>query len=273
MRLLDVFFEILNKLFRKMSASAGIIGISILVYVFTTHPFLAQFRFQILYVFLFALILTTFLVERTKTLSRNIKVITLLLTSFVLSAVGATGWFQSPFAFTLYFLVVMIAFVYPPGVALTLVVMLFMFVLITLPHGDPTNNFLTVLSLLTIIPVTFYLREQFLRLKEAEKSILMLKKRTGPFSDEIDEMLSNIMTRFAAKLRGKLTTIKQLAHRTTTLTDTTKKKYTEKMLTALIDETIHELNRFEEETTNEKLLSSPKTVVPGKLTDAVKGHF
>ena len=263
---------LLQKLIEKATPGIGIITLTIFVYFFTSLPVTQPFRFQLLYISLFGLISVTFIIERSKQIAHFTKAVMFLLTFFVLLVVGTTGWFHSPFAFTLYFLIIALSFVFQPSASIGLVGTLFILVLIALPQGDPTHNFLTILSLLTIIPITFYVREQFLQLKEAENAILILRNNKHRYEDEIEEVMDNTISRFAAIQRAHLNTIKQLLHRFD-IKGKEENKRIQKMLEETTEQSLSGLREFEEEATGEKLVTTPETVVSSKLIDAVKDHF
>ncbi|MBI4129703.1 hypothetical protein HY468_00135 [Candidatus Roizmanbacteria bacterium] len=243
---------------KTVSPGVGIPIIIITVYIVTTHPFLKLFQYQLLYTMLFALIFFAFFAQRTHRMRSVMPAFAMLLSAFLLLLVGTTGWFQSPFAFGMYLLIVVLSFLFPPAVSLSLVSTLFLIVLLRLGNDDPTTSFLTILSLLTIIPVSFFLREKYLAFQEAERAILILRKGKRIHNNVLDDILGNEVVRFATQLREPLNRIKQYVHQLdpTDLPARTEKKRQQIITTT--EQSLALLKEFEEEVTGGTLLSTPE---------------
>lgn len=136
---------------------------------------------------------------------------TILWTLVVVSLVGATGWFYSPFFFALYLMAIVLGFLYTPTVSVTFTVSLLALFASSLGELDPTADFLTLLSLLSVIPITIALRKSFLLVQQEKKGILILESDSGKESGitSLDAILSNQVNRVAILIRQPITYIRQ----------------------------------------------------------------
>ena len=128
----------------------------------------------------------------------------------VLSLVGSTGWFYSPFFFALYLLGIGLGFLYTPITAVSFTVSLIILFAFSVGEVNPTYDFLTLLSLLSVIPITIVLRQSFLLVQQAKKGILILEtdeKTSGITS--LDAILRNRINQIGVLLRQPLTYVKQ----------------------------------------------------------------
>lgn len=231
-------------------------GIAYCVSIFRLTPVI---QYQVLFAFLFGLILTTFIGQRTCQLRKITSSIVYLLAGFIMTLVAITGWFHSPFAFTLYLLIIVQSFFFPAIVSIVQVTLLLVLVIFVPEIGSPSRDFLLVMSLLGIIPVTFYLREQYLNFKEAENSIIILKKSKKRYTDTVEELVDNHIHRFGAKLREMLTNIKLQAYKIDAAVDLSKKKQIEHEIATETSRALKLLKDFEEDTTGSRVISNPKT--------------
>ena len=122
---------------------------------------------------------------------------------------------------------------------------------------DLAYDFLIVLSLLLIIPLSIYLRKQFLKLKEAQKDILVLNSdQKREFQNKLEEVLANKVNNFAVEIRQPINDIKQLSYKLEA--SQTKEDFEErkKRIIASSEGALRMLKDFEEEATGKKLLST-----------------
>lgn len=139
---------------------------------------------------------------------RNLRPI--LWTLLVLSLVGSTGWFFSPFFFALYLMGIGIGFLYTPMVAVAFTLALMTMFAFSVGEVNPTADFLTLLSLFSVIPITMALRKSFLLVQQERKGILILEtddKASGITS--LDTILGNRVNRIGILLRQPLTYLRQ----------------------------------------------------------------
>lgn len=243
-----------------MSNFARVIGIiftTLLIFLLTKNPITAPFKLQLALIILIVMgIYSYLLTKRGEVLSEH-KPFLYLLLSFILLLVGSTGWFFSPFFFSLYLLAIFLAFTFSTAASLSFVVTLVILFSFNIGEVDLAYDFLVVLSLLTVIPISLYTRKEYLRLKEAEKDILILKKEHEKYLSKVDEVLGNKINNFAANLRQPINDIKLLGYRllkATKLPDL--KKYSERLIFAS-EEALSVLKGFESETTGTTVVSTP----------------
>lgn len=131
----------------------------------------------------------------------------------VLALVGSTGWFFSPFFFALYLLGIALGFLYSVEVAVAFTVALLTTFVFSGVVGEvsPTHDFLTLLSLLSVIPITIGLRRSFLLVQQAKKGILILEpdEKLPSGITSLDAILRNQVNRVGLLLRQPLTYVKQ----------------------------------------------------------------
>lgn len=128
----------------------------------------------------------------------------------VLSLVGSTGWFYSPFFFALYLAAVGLGFLYTPGVAIAFTIALMVLFAFSVGEVNVTYDFLTLLSLLSVIPLTLALRKSFLLVQQEHKGILILEDEHGKEGvTTLDAILANRVNRVGILLRQPITYIKQ----------------------------------------------------------------
>lgn len=129
----------------------------------------------------------------------------------VLSLVGATGWFFSPFFFALYLMGIALGFLYTPLVAITFTLSLVTMFAFSVGEVNPTADFLTLVSLFSVIPITIALRKSYLLVQQEHKDILILEnsERGGAGVTSLDAILQNRVSRIGILLRQPLTYMKQ----------------------------------------------------------------
>lgn len=233
--------------------------ITILIYFLTKNPFTSSLRLQFTLVSFIGLLVYGYSL-RKKGLSviQNVK-FNYLLTIVVLFLIASTGWFFSPFFFVLYLWAIFLAFIFSPAVSLSFIITLVILFSFNIGEVDLAYDFMVVLSLLTTLPLSLYLRKEYLRLKESEKEILVLQKQKENFDSTVEEVLANKINSIAVDLRQPINDIKQLAYR---LEDVKNKKQfdeSKERIIASSEEALRVLKEFEEQVTGEKLVVNPET--------------
>lgn len=128
----------------------------------------------------------------------------------VLALVGSTGWFYSPFFFALYLTAIALGFVYAPSTAVGFTLSLLVLFAFSIGDVNPTYDFLTLLSLLAVIPLTLGLRHSFLLVQQERKGILILEQeRNGEGLTTLDAILANRINNIGVLLRQPITYVKQ----------------------------------------------------------------
>lgn len=240
----------------KASILAPLVTIGI--FVLTKNSFTGPFSLQMTLISLLALIVYGAIVKKRGQLILETSAFVFLFYAFVLFLVASTGWFFSPFFFALYLLAILLAFVFDIKTSLGFVITLVVLFSFNIGEVDLTYDFLVVLSLLTVVPLSVYLRREYLRLREAEKKILVLEKEGDTEGrSKVEEILANKVNNFAVNLRQPMNDVKQLAHRLENVKSKESFDKTRQRILASIDESLRMLKSFEEEVTGKKLLTTP----------------
>lgn len=233
------------------------IGITLSVYAITKNPATSYFKLHFALLGLLAVIIYGYFVAQKGGKIAQVKIMIVLSAVFALLLVAATGWFVSPFFFTLYLLAILLGFIFAPSTSVAFVLTLSTLFSFDIGIIDIAYDYLTILSLLTVIPLTFYLRKEYLRLKEAEKEILVIRKDEKVYQNKVEDLLANKINDFAANLRQPINDTKQIAF-------VLKKQYAHEAIVKDADriitsaeESLRILQKFEEETTGKRLLKSP----------------
>jgi len=163
---------------------------------------LENFMYFVIAILCATLLLLKFLPIRTPQLA------ILIWALFVCALVSTTGWFFSPFFFTLYLLGVGLAFVYPFRVS---VAYTFSIIFVFLSSGDVDGSFdiMILLSLLSVIPISLALRRDFLKVQQDQKDILVLEPGEEKDSTALANLLQNSVNRVGVNLRQPVTYLKQ----------------------------------------------------------------
>lgn len=244
-----------------MSKTAQIILVVFLtlaIFIFTRYSFTSVFQLQaLLLCFVVAVVYGCSLKSKAVPVGTN-RLFVFLIIATVLFLVGSTGWFLSPFFFSLYFLGMYLAFVFSTPVALAFFFTLVGIFSFHIGDVDVTYDFLVVLSLLGTVPLTVLVRREYMRLKQAEKEILILEKDKEHYKDKIEEVLANKITNFAVNLRQPINDVKQLAFRLESQRTKASKDTYEKRIITASEEALTLLKGFEEDVTGKRLLTTPK---------------
>lgn len=238
--------------------------LALVIYLFTVNE---QTRIYALPVLLFCLVLIlavyffkihTDAKQTDMHQKRTFQILLFACVSAILLWVGTTGWFVSPFFYLLYLVAVSLAFLFNTSAALSFILVL---VAILLPQigGVNTNiNIFSLLSLLLIIPLSFFLRKEYVKRIEQEKKILVLEKTYKASDSDVDKILANKVTNLGALLREPINDIRQIA----LFAQKNGAPRDEKDFSKIIISTARAfelLDSFEEEATGRKLLKTPKS--------------
>lgn len=174
----------------------------------------------------------------------------------ILLAVSVTGWFSSPLFYLLYFGAVILSFLYAPIISVFFILTLTILFLPNIGTIDPLWDILNLIALFLVIPLTYFLRNEFLHVRESEKKILILEKEKKTYSSKVDEVLNNKVVAIVAPIREKVNDIKQLTFLAERSNSVEKEKKEIKKIQMLSQEVLHSLTEFEESTTGERLIKS-----------------
>lgn len=168
--------------------------------------------------------------------------------------IGVTGWFVSPFFYFLYLMAIVLGFMYSSFTTFLFVLVLVGFFLPNVGSIDFAVDVITLISLSSVVPLTYFLQKEYLHLKQAENKILILEDHKKVVRNRVDEVLANKVSRFAVDLRQPVNDIRQVA------LHTMKTKKPEKALDALHKiavlgrESLDQIEKFEEHVTGRHLL-------------------
>lgn len=222
----------------------------VLVFIFTSLPYVNRITPFLAVVLLAAAISVKWLPK----LPRTLIVLTWVL--FVLTLVGSSGWFFSPFFFALYLAAIALGFIYTPLIAVAFTGGLIVIFASSIGEVSPTADFLTLLSLLAVIPITMALRKSFLLVQQERKGILILEPDEKNTSlTALDAVLNNQVNKISINIRQPITYIRQGI---ALLKDNalTPEEYPGviKRMSAAADEVFTLLKEFESGTTKNRLL-------------------
>lgn len=220
-------------------------------YLFTLHPVTRQYSLHVL-IFLVLYFFAIFLFRRQY---RDLLIH--IFTLIVLFSVGITGWFFSPIFHWLYLLTIAFAFLFSPVVSTAFALVLASVFIPNIGSIDLKLDLLTLISLVLIIPLSYILRREYLKLKENEKKILILEKEIKKDVSQVEEVLANKVIKFSAEMREPVNDMKQLAYFARSQKTTKSKGDTEGKIILLADKTLQLLKMFEENTTGKKLRKNP----------------
>lgn len=176
----------------------------IAVFSFTSIPGVSTLTPVLALVFVAALLALRFVPKASRSLHP------VLWTLLVLALAGATGWFFSPFFFALYLIGIALGFLYTPGTAIAFTLSLLFLFAFSVGEVNPTADFLTLLSLLSVIPITIALRKSYLLVQQEKKGILILESEEGPQGvTSLEAILANQVNRIAICIRQPITYVRQ----------------------------------------------------------------
>ncbi len=177
-----------------------------------------------------------------------------LLSMTVLLWVGITGWYFSPFFYLLYLLGVLYAFIFSPIVTFVFVAVLSFLFLPNVGSIDLSFDIVTLLSLFSMVPLTYYLQKEYLHLKESEKKVLVLERENQKYKNKVEEVLSNQITRVSVDLKQPINDIKQTVLFLKRSEKTPKTMKHLRKMEDLVADALSQLDTFETRTTGKKLL-------------------
>ena len=119
---------------------------------------------------------------------------------------------------------------------------------------DLTIDIMAMLSLFSIIPLTYFLQKEYLQLKQAERKVLILEEETGDIKSKVDALLLNKVVKMAVDLKQPINDMRQLAMLASKKTDPESTKRTLHKIIVLGRESLDQIEDFEEKVTGRKLI-------------------
>lgn len=256
----------------KITSTLFIVGLTAVIFLVTKNPITAGFKLHMALISIVLLIIFVLFNRKKGQSLTSSKTFIYFFSATVLFLVGATGWFFSPFFFSLYLLTIILAFILSVGASLGFVGTLIAFFSFNVGDVDLTYDFLVILSLLTSIPISLYLRKEFLRIKEGSKDILILEKEEKEYENKITEVLANKMSNFAVSLREPINDMRLIAHRLDKVKNAKAMEEKRERIINASEQALRILREFEETSTGKKLMSTPtidgiKNPLPSKQAD------
>lgn len=230
-----------------------LLALVLTIYIFTVHPVTKSYSFHLLVFFLI------FFISSVLFWKKNTSRIVFSGIGFVIFAIGITGWFFSPFFSWLYIIAIALTFLYSRRISIFFVAMLIGLLLPNVGSIDVGLDILTLLSLVFIVPLSFFLHREYLHLKEKENKILILKEEQKKFRTLVHEVLSNKITKFGVELREPLNDIKQISQYALNRSSDKNHAANEKKVVDLSERALDYLKKFEEQVTGIKLLENPSS--------------
>ncbi|OGD62087.1 hypothetical protein A2160_04615 [Candidatus Beckwithbacteria bacterium RBG_13_42_9] len=157
-------------------------GSIIAIFLVTKNPWTGRFSLQLTLTLLLGIIIYAYISRHQEDKAARSKNLLVLCSLLTVMLIATTGWFFSPFFFCLYLLGILLAFVFSPAVSLTYSITLVLLFSFNIGEVDLTYDFLVVLSLLMIFPLSLYLRKEYLRLKLGKVSSFVVNLRQ-PIND------------------------------------------------------------------------------------------
>lgn len=232
-----------------------LILITLVIYIVTKNSVTSGFKLQMALVSILVLVGFIVAYRKKENEQTNAGLFTILISITVLLIVAATGWFYSPFFFTLYLLAILFAFIFGIGTSVAFIATLTILFSFNVGEVDIAYDFLVVLSLLTTVPLTIYLRKEYLKLRESQKQILILQKEQKEYKGLVEEVLSNKMVEFGVNIRQPINDTKQLAYQIEEMKGKHDCEKNTKRIIQSSDEALDILKQFEEMVTGKKLVS------------------
>ena len=243
-------YTFIYTMFKKYKNTLFIVGITMLVYFLNVLPLSKPLLLPLALFSIIGLVGYGYRQKKVGAPVGRTPGFIYLLTAAILLVVAATGWFFSPFFFALYLLALLLAFEFESAASIGFIGVLAVLFSLNVGEVDIAYDFLVILSLVSFIPLTFYLRKEFLKLKEAEKEILVLRKTAStPPSGIVEDILLNKIHNFSANLRQPINDIKQLTHHLVNHDSKTEREKLQSRVIACSEEALRSLKRFEDETT------------------------
>ena len=177
----------------------------------------------------------------------------------ILLWVGVTGWFLSPFFYLLYLLAIVLSFAYSPLVTLVFVIVLLGLFAPNIGSIDLTIDIITMISLFSVVPLTYFLQKEYLRLKQSENKVLVLEEERQKLENTVDEVLRNKVIKFAVDIRQPANDIKQIALVAQREYERKKGTAAFKKVVRLAEKTLKTIEEFEEKVTGKKLVHTKKS--------------
>ncbi|OGK21971.1 hypothetical protein A3C23_00360 [Candidatus Roizmanbacteria bacterium RIFCSPHIGHO2_02_FULL_37_13b] len=235
----------------------AVLVVTVLTYLFTVHPMIRPLtlKFFVFYCyFTFFGSFYYFAIRSKNSKTNTTSIFIYLLTATALLLVGATGWFRSPFFYMIYLLAIFYSHIFSRTIALVFVFVITGLLIPEVARDSFLFDNIRLLTLLLIVPVVEIFQNTFLNLKEQQKKILILESsKTDDKTDVVGQITGNKVHRLAFHLRARIGDIKQFAFLLKKNRNSKKTNIYGKDIVDISDEMLTEIDKFEKQTTGEKI--------------------
>ncbi len=243
---------------------AGILGLlALVIYVFTITNETRMYALPALGIILLLIGVVYIFHLRSKDKSTNLheqrtfRILIFAVVSAILLWVGTTGWFLSPFFYLLYLAAISLAFLFNTSVAFSFILVLVAILLPQISGVKAQVDIVSLLSLILVVPLAYFLRREYVKRIEKEKKILVLEKEHTVLQTKVEEILSNKVVNLGAQLREPINDIRQIALYAEKNGRPRDIKDFDKIIIST-GKAFDVLKSFEEETTGKILVRNPK---------------
>ncbi len=174
----------------------------------------------------------------------------------LLILVQNTGWFFSPLLFVLYLATIAIVLLYSFWSGMFFLVGICVLFLSYIDHSTPWYDYVRILAFFTALPLSVLFSSEFLRLKESERQILILRQQTDEYLGELERLRKNRLVWNDVLLRQSLATARNFALYWDSNSSGLPPKLQRdlKRMTKKLDEALTDIKKFEEKTVDETYL-------------------
>ena len=174
----------------------------------------------------------------------------------LLLLVQNTGWFFSPLIFVLYLATIAVILLYSvwSGAFFLLAICVLFFSYID--RNTPWYDYIRIASFFTALPLSVVFSAEFLRLKESEKEILILRKQADTYQGELERLRKNKLVWNDVLLRQSLATARNFALYWDSNSNGLPPKLARdlKRMVKKLDEALADIKKFEEKTVDDTYL-------------------
>ncbi|PWU22577.1 hypothetical protein C5B42_05655 [Candidatus Cerribacteria bacterium 'Amazon FNV 2010 28 9'] len=132
--------------------------------------------------------------------------------TMLLVLVQNTGWFYSPLLFILYLATIALCLLYSYICGSLFLASIAVLCISYIGRATPVYDFIRIAAFFTAIPLAVVFSREFLRLKENEKQILILKDEREQYKNELERLHSNKLIWNDVMLRQSLATARNFAY-------------------------------------------------------------
>src|SRR5258708_882619 len=174
----------------------------------------------------------------------------------LLILVQNTGWFFSPLLFVLFLATIAVLLLYSFWAGAFFLVSICVLFLSYIDRTTPWYDYVRIASFFTALPLSVLFSAEFLRLKESEKEILVLRAQTDTYHGELERLRKNKLVWNDVLLRQSLATARNFALYWDANSGGLPPKLQRdlKRMVKKLDEALVDIKKFEEKTVDDTYL-------------------